>query len=232
LLGTIVNTIAILAGCFIGIMLKGGIPQKYNETVMHAIALAVILIGVKGALKSDDILTVIISLAAGSVIGEFLKIEDKIETLGNYLQKLFAKAGDGISKGFVTSSLLFCVGSMAIVGSLESGLSGNHQTLFAKSMLDGIGSIILTSTLGIGVFFSAVSVFLYQGAITLTASYAKQFLVPEVIGQMSSTGGLLIAAIGINMLEIKRLKVGNMLPAIFIPLIYFIIKQVFTGFCH
>jgi hypothetical protein len=115
---------------------------------------------------------------------------------------------------------------MAIVGSLESGLSGNHQTLFAKSILDGIASIILTSTLGIGVFFSAVSVFLYQGAITMTASYAKQFLVPEVINQMTSTGGLLIAAIGINMLEIKRLKVGNMLPAIFIPLLYYIFRSV------
>ena len=228
MLGTIVNTIAILAGCFAGILLKGGIPQKYNETVMHSIALAVILIGVKGALKSDDILLVIISLATGSIIGEFLKIEDKIEALGNFLQKLFSRAGDGISKGFVTSSLLFCVGSMAIVGSLESGLTGNHQTLFAKSMLDGIGSIILTSTLGVGVFFSAASVLLYQGAITLTASYAKQFLVPEVISQMSSTGGLLIAAIGINMLEIKKLKVGNMLPAIFVPLLYYIFKQALT----
>jgi hypothetical protein len=226
LIGTIINTVAILAGCFAGILLKGGIPQKYNETVMHAMALAVILIGIRGALKSDDILLVIISLAAGSVAGEFLKIEDKIEALGNYLQKIFAKTGDGISKGFVTSSLLFCVGSMAIVGSLESGLSGNHQTLFAKSILDGIASIILTSTLGIGVFFSAVSVFLYQGAITMTASYAKQFLVPEVINQMTSTGGLLIAAIGINMLEIKRLKVGNMLPAIFIPLLYYIFRSV------
>ena len=226
MLGTIVNTIAILAGCFVGIILKGGIPQKYNETVMQSIALAVILIGVKGALKSDDILLVIISLATGSVIGEFLKIEDRIEALGNFLQKIFAGAGEGISKGFVTSSLLFCVGSMAIVGSLESGLAGNHQTLFAKSMLDGIGSIILTSTLGIGVFFSAVSVFLYQGAITLTASYAKQFLVPEVINQMTSTGGLLITALGINMLEIKRLKVGNMLPAIFIPLLYYIFRSV------
>jgi hypothetical protein len=228
LLGTIVNTVAILAGSFAGILLKGGIPAKYSETVMHSIALAVILIGVKGALKSDDILIVIISLATGSVMGEFLKIEDKIETIGNTLQKLFSKTGDGISKGFVTSSLLFCVGSMAIVGSLESGLTGNHQTLFAKSMLDGIGSVILASTLGIGVFFSAASVLLYQGAVTLTSSYAKQFLVPEVIAQMSSTGGILIAAIGINMLEIKRIKVGNMLPAIFIPLLYFIFKRALT----
>lgn len=226
--GTIVNTFAIILGCSAGLFLKGGIPQKYNETVMHSIALAVILIGIKGALKSDDILLVIVSLATGSVIGEFLKIEDKIETLGNFLQKLFSRAGDGISKGFVTSSLLFCVGSMAIVGSLESGLTGNHQTLFAKSILDGIASVILTSTLGIGVFFSSISVLLYQGFITLTASYAKQFLVPEVISQMSSTGGLLIAAIGINMLEIKRIKVGNMLPAIFIPLFYFILKQALT----
>jgi uncharacterized protein len=118
------------------------------------------------------------------------------------------------------------VGAMAIVGSLESGLSGNHQTLFAKSVLDGVTSVVFASTLGAGVLFSAVSVFLYQGAITLAASYLERFLVPEVVSQMSSVGGLLIVAIGINLLEIKRIKIGNMLPAIFLPLVYYMIKQI------
>jgi uncharacterized membrane protein YqgA involved in biofilm formation len=126
--------------------------------------------------------------------------------------------------------LLYCVGAMAIVGSLESGLTGNHQTLFAKSILDGIGSIIFASTLGIGVLFSAVSVFVYQGIITITASSIKHLLLPEVVSQMSAVGGLLIVAIGISLLEIKTIKIGNMLPAIFIPLVYQVFKHFYGMF--
>jgi uncharacterized protein len=225
MLGTIVNTTAIIAGSLIGLLFKGSIPEKYSKTIMHGIGLAVILIGLKTALKTDDILVIIISLATGSVIGELLCIEDWLERLGKWLGRLVSRDNEGLAKGFVTASLIFCVGAMAIVGSLESGLSGNHQTLFAKSLLDGIGSILFASTLGMGVLFSAVSVFIYQGAITLAASILKQFLIPGVVVQMSAVGGLLILGIGINLLEIKKLKIGNMLPAIFIPLIYQIIKQ-------
>jgi uncharacterized membrane protein YqgA involved in biofilm formation len=225
MLGTIVNTVAIIAGSLIGLLFKGRIPEKYGKTIMHAIGLAVILIGLKAALKTDDILIIIISLAIGSVMGELLRIEDRLERLGKRLGRLVSGDNDGVAKGFVTASLIYCVGAMAIVGALESGLSGNHQTLFAKSLLDGIGSILFASTLGIGVLFSAVSVFLYQGAITLAASTLKPFLIPGVVAQMSAVGGLLILAIGINLLEIKKLKIGNMLPAIFIPLIYQILKQ-------
>ena len=228
MLGTIVNTVAIIAGSLIGLFFKGSIPEKYSKTIMHAIGLAVILIGLKTALKTDDILIIIISLAIGSVIGELLRIEDRLERLGKWLGHLVSGDNEGIAKGFVTASLIYCVGAMAIVGSLESGLSGNHQTLFAKSLLDGIGSILFASTLGIGVLFSAVSVFLYQGAITLAASILKPFLIPGVVVQMSAVGGLLILAIGINLLEIKKLKIGNMLPAIFIPLIYQILKRFVT----
>jgi uncharacterized membrane protein YqgA involved in biofilm formation len=155
LFGTLVNTAAIIVGSIIGMILKGGIPRHYSETVMQGIGLAVLLIGVKGALKSDDLLLIIFSLAIGSVIGEMLKIEERLENLGKWLESKLSKAGDGFSKGFVTASLLFCVGSMAIVGSLESGMTGNHQTLFAKSVLDGVASIVLASSLGIGVLFSA-----------------------------------------------------------------------------
>ncbi len=225
MLGTFVNTIAILLGSLIGLLLKGGIPDRFMKTVMHAISLAVIMIGLKGALQSDDILLIIFSLAIGSVIGEFAGIEHRLECLGQWLEKRFSRSEGGFAKGFVAASLLFCVGSMAIVGSLESGLAGNHQTLFAKSVLDGVASIIFASTFGIGVMFSAVSVLIYQGLITLSATLIKPFLVPAVVSQMSAVGGLLIMAIGINMLEIKRIKVGNMLPAIFIPLIYFTFKR-------
>ena len=134
--------------------------------------------------------------------------------------------GDPVAASFAVRRTMQQEKPMAIVGALESGLSGNHQTLFAKSLLDGIGSILFASTLGIGVLFSALSVFLYQGAITLAASTLKPFLIPGVVAQMSAVGGLLILAIGINLLEIKKLKIGNMLPAIFIPLIYQIFKQV------
>ncbi len=228
MLGTIVNTMAVIAGSLIGLLFKGSIPEKYSKTIMHAIGLAVILIGLKTALETDDILVIIISLAVGSVIGERLCIEDRLERLGKWLGHLVSGDNEGIAKGFVTASLIYCVGAMAIVGSLESGLSGNHQTLFAKSLLDGIGSILFASTLGVGVLFSAVSVFLYQGAITLAASILKQFLIPGVVVQMSAVGGLLIMAIGINLLEIKKLQIGNMLPAIFIPLITQVFKQLVT----
>lgn len=230
MLGTLVNTLAIIAGSLVGLLLKGGIPRKYNLTVMQAIGLAVVLIGLQGAFKTQALLLLIFSLAIGSVCGEFLRIEDRLENTGKWLEATFSRMGNGISKGFVTASLLFCVGSMAIVGSLESGLAGNHQTLFAKSVLDGIASLILSSTLGIGVIFSAGSVLVYQGLITVTASLVKPFLTPAVVNEMSAIGGLLIMAIGINLLEIKKLRIGNMLPAILFPIVYFSIKPLFAGF--
>jgi uncharacterized membrane protein YqgA involved in biofilm formation len=225
LLGTIVNTLAIIVGSLLGIVFRGGIPNKYQVTIMQAISLAVILIGLKMAFKTDAILLVIFSLVIGSIFGEFLKIEDRLENLGKRLETKFAKGGDGIAKGFVVASLVYCVGSMAIVGSMESGLTGNHQTLFAKSALDGLSSIIFASTFGIGVLFSSISVFVYQGILTLTSTLMKPFLIAPVINQMSGVGGLLIMAIGFNLLEIKIIRVGNMLPAIFIPLIYYMLKQ-------
>jgi len=221
LFGTFVNTLAIIAGSLAGLVVKGGIPKAYMDTVMQAIGLAVILIGLKGALGAEDLLLVIFSLAIGGVAGEFLRIEERLEQLGLWLERKLSRVGGDIAKGFVTASLLFCVGSMAIVGSLESGLTGNHQTLFAKSVLDGVSSIVFASTFGFGVMLSAGAVFLYQGLITVTASLIKPFLIPPVIAQMSAVGGLLIMAIGFNILEFKRIKVGNMLPAILIPLIYY-----------
>jgi len=229
LFGTIVNTLAIIVGSLMGAALKGGIPEKYNITIMQAVSLAVILVGLKAALKTDALLLVIFSLAIGALAGEFLKIEQRLERSGQWLQSRFSKGGSDFGKGFVTASLIYCVGSMAIVGSLESGLTGNHQTLFAKSVLDGIASIILASTLGIGVAFSAISVFIYQGIITVTAALMKAALIPPVINQMSAVGGLLIMGIGFNLMEIKKIKVGNMLPAIAVPLVYYLVKKLLAG---
>ncbi len=224
MLGTIVNALAIVLGSVIGLIFRGGIPDKYNDTVMKSIALAVVLIGIMGALETQDVMLVIVSLAIGSILGEFLRIEANLDRLGNWIERKTGKKEGGVAKGFVAASLLFCVGSMAIVGALDSGLTGNHETLFAKSILDGISSVIFTSTMGIGVIFSAVIVFLYQGFIAVTASFMKDFLTEPVIREMSAIGGLLIMAIGFNILEFKRLKVGNMLPAVFIPLIYYMGK--------
>ncbi len=219
MLGTVVNTLAIVAGSLIGLFFRGGIPEAYTRTVMHAIGLAVLLIGVKSALASEALLLVILSLAVGSAVGEGLRIEDRLETLGRWVGRRVSRTDEGgIARGFVFTSLLYCVGAMAIVGAMESGLAGNHQTLYAKSILDGVGSILFASTLGVGVLFSAVSVFVYQGLITVSAAAIQPLLQPEVVAQMSAVGGLLIVGIGINLLELRKLKIGNMLPAVFVPL--------------
>ena len=223
--GTLVNTLAIAAGSLVGLAFRGGIPLHYQQTVIQAIGLAVVLIGMTGALKTRDILVVIFSLAIGSILGEWLRIEARLNHLGKWLEKKCAQSEGGIARGFVTASLIYCIGSMAIVGSMESGLTGNHQTLYAKSVLDGISAIIFASTLGAGVLFSAISVGVYQGILTLSAVLMKPYLIPQVVDQMSSVGGILIMAIGFNLLEIKKMNVGNMLPAIFMPLAYYIIQQ-------
>ncbi len=230
MLGTIANTLAIIAGSLLGLLFSKGIADNYKEIILSGVGLSVVLIGMKSALVSNDLMVVIFSVVIGALLGEALKIETRLQTVGNFLErKVAAKSSDtkSFARGFVTASLVFCVGSMAIVGSLESGLTGNHQTLFAKSVLDGVTSVIFASTMGIGVIFSALAVFLYQGAITLTAGLMKDLLVPETISQMTSVGGLLIMAIGLNMLKITTIRVGNLLPAIFLPLAYFALRQLF-----
>ncbi len=231
MLGTIANTLAIIAGSLLGLLFSRGIGNNYKEIILSGVGLSVVLIGVKSALVSGDLMVVIFSMVIGALLGEALKIENQLQAIGTFLEKkVAAKSSDtkSFARGFVTASLVFCVGSMAIVGSLESGLTGNHQTLFAKSVLDGVTSVIFSSTMGLGVMFSSIAVFLYQGLVTVTAGFMKSYLVPETIAQMTSVGGLLIMAIGFNMLKITAIRVGNMLPAIFLPLVYFALRQVFS----
>ncbi|EKD39165.1 MAG: hypothetical protein ACD_75C00489G0003 [uncultured bacterium] len=230
MLGTIVNALAILGGSLLGLLFSKGIADNYKEIILSGVGLSVLLIGVKSALVSNDLMVVIFSVIIGALLGEWWQIEKKLEALGAFLEKkVTTKSSDtkSFARGFVTASLVFCVGSMAIVGSLESGLTGNHQTLFAKSVLDGVTSVIFASAMGLGVMFSAAAVFLYQGLITITAVFMKSFLVPETIAQMTSVGGLLIMAIGMNMLKITAIRVGNLLPAIFLPLAYFAFRHWF-----
>lgn len=228
MLGTIVNSVAIILGSLIGLLFHKSIKSNYSDIMLKSVSLSIILIGMSNALKTENLMIVIFSMVVGAIIGEYLKIEENLNKLGDFLERKFASKGGNISKGFVTSSLVYCVGSMAIIGALESGLSGNHQTLFAKSTLDGISAIVFSSSMGIGVILSSISVFLYQGAITISSSLLKDFLIGSVVTEMSATGGLLILALGFNMLEFKSIKVANMLPAIFMPLIFYII-QFLTG---
>ncbi len=223
MLGTIVNSIAIIIGALLGNLLKQGIPERIKETIMQGIGLAVLLIGISMTLETNNVLIIILSLVIGGVVGEKLKIEEKLDTLGSWLERKAGQEKGDVAKGFVTASLVYCVGAMAIMGALESGLTGQHNTLYAKSALDGITSIIFASSMGLGVAFSSIPVFLYQGSITLGASLIKGFLNDAVVTEMTATGGLLILGIGINMLGLKKIKVGNLLPAIFAAILVTIV---------
>lgn len=227
MLGTIVNTFAIVIGGLIGLVLRGGMKPRYKDIIISVLGLSVAFIGISTALGGllsgeAEAILYIVSLVIGAVIGETMKIEEKLEAVGDIIQSRIGNKGGNVSQGFVTASLTFCVGTMAILGSIESGIQGIHTTLFTKSVLDGVTSIIFASTLGIGVLFSAVSVFLYQGALTMLASVVQQYMTAAMMREISIIGGIMIFAIGCNMLEIRRFKVGNMLPAILVPVIYYL----------
>jgi len=225
MLGTLVNTAAIAAGSLVGLTLfKGRIPANTNESIMKALALAVIVIGLKNANAGQNMMLIIFSLVLGTWLGERIGIEVAMNRLGTWLEGRMSKGEGGFSKAFVTTTLIYCVGSMAILGALESGLKGQHDILFAKAMLDGVSSIVFSSTLGLGVLFSALPVLAYQGLVTLGAGFLKGLLTDPVIADMSGVGGILIMAIGLNMLEIKPIRVGNMLPAIFLPVVYALVR--------
>lgn len=220
LIGTIVNFIAIVGGSLVGLLFKGGVSEKVSNTIIQGVSLCVIYIGILGVVKSSNVVLIITSMVIGGFIGEIIDIDNSIERLGNKIEDKFKNKNVKISEGFVTASLLFCIGSMAIVGSLESGLEGNNKILFAKSMLDGITSIIFSSSLGIGVMISSISVLIYQGIITIAAFGLKTILIQSVITDMTAVGSLLIIGLGFNLLGIVKIKVANLLPAIFIPIFY------------
>ncbi len=221
MLGTIVNAAAICLGTLLGLLLKKGLPERFQEIITKGLGLCVLFIGISGALQGQNMLITILSVAAGALLGEWIDIDKQLNKLGRLLEARFTREGSEqtVARAFVTSSLLFCVGAMAIVGSLQSGLTGNHETIYTKSMLDGIFSIVFASTLGFGVFFSAVAVFAYQGAIVLLAQWVAPLLSEAVIAEMTCAGSLLIVGLGLNMLGVTKIKVANYLPAIFIPLI-------------
>lgn len=217
LLGTIVNSISILLGTAIGILLPN-IPERMKKTIMQGLALTVIAIGISMAISDQkDILIIIVSMVLGALIGEWLDIEGWLNRMGKNLERRAKRFGGGqVAEAFVVSSLIFCVGSMAIVGAIESGVHDN-QTLYAKSLLDGFSAVVFSSTLGVGVAFAAPVVFLYEGGIALLSFLAGGVMNDaRVIAGVTATGGLLIVAIGLNILGVTKIAAGNLLPAIFV----------------
>lgn len=205
-----------------GSRLRGGIPEKYKDTIGYALALCVLTIGIQGAIQTENTMLVIVSAVVGSLIGEALRLEDRLDSLGAWVQKRLAKDDDGFSQGFISATLLYCVGSMAVVGSIEAGLQNKPDTLLAKAVLDGVSALILSSSMGMGVALSALPLLAYQGGIALLAMLLGNFLPAEAIAEVSATGSLLIIGLGFNMLGFSkaRIRVGNMLPAILIPAVY------------
>ncbi|MGM0415161.1 MAG: DUF554 domain-containing protein [Bacillota bacterium] len=222
MIGTFVNVLAIIAGSFLGVLFRGNFTDNIQKIVMQGISLAVLLIGIEMALSiegSNELLIVIFSLVIGGIFGELLKIETHLEGFGEKIKGKFKGQNDLFVEGFVQASLIYCVGAMAIMGAIQEGIQGDPSLLFTKSLLDGTTAIAFASTAGIGVMFSAIPVLIYQGTITLFASRVELILTPEVITQLTVTGGLLIVGIGLNILEVAKIKVGNLLPSILVVVI-------------
>ena len=237
--GTIVNVILIIIGSLLGLFLKKAIPERLKESLVQALALCTFSIGIMGVitaacsvqgnlLSSNYTIIMVICMALGTLIGELINIEKKLDNLGEFFQKKLSSSPDStFAQGFVSTSLIFCVGSMAILGSINDGLQADPTILITKGLLDGTVSIVFASTMGLGVMFSAATVGVYQGLITICASLLAPYLTPQVVAQMSLVGSLLIMAIGLNFLYQPKIKLGNMLPAMFMPLIYFICQGIF-----
>lgn len=218
--GTLANTGAIIAGSIIGMLAGTRLPERVKTIIMQALGLSVVLIGLQMALSGKEIIAVVGCLLLGAITGELLNIERHVESVGEWLKSRFRSGSSTFVQGFVSASILYVTGAMVIVGSIQDGTTGDATTLYIKSILDGVASIAFASTLGVGVAFSALSVFLVQGAITLLASQLLFLQSPAVLGAVTSTGGLLILGIGLNILEITRIRIGNLLPALVYAIIW------------
>lgn len=212
--GTVVNIVSILAGSAVGLLIKSGIPEKSQNTIMQGLGMSTFIIGVQMAIKSQNILIVILSIVSGALVGETLKIDERLQCFGDWLTKKVGSRYGNVGEGFITASLIYCVGAMAIVGAIQDGLTGDASTLYAKSILDGVLSIVLTSSMGIGVALSSVSILVYQGGITLLAGQISGVFSEAVIREMTAVGGVLILGIAMIIMDVKKINVANLLPAI------------------
>lgn len=218
MLGVIVNSVTVIIGTLFGCLINKGISKKISDAAMLGVGASTIAIAVPGIVKLDNTLVVILSLVLGCIIGSAIDIDKHLNTLGAVLEKKFNKNGKSspIAQGFINATLLFCVGAMAVVGSLNSGISGDHSTLFAKSVLDMISSVMFAASFGIGVIFASVSVFVYQGAIVLLAGFIAPLLTANAVADLTSTGSVLILLLSFNLLGITKIKLANFLPALLI----------------
>jgi len=225
LLGPIVNSITIIICALLGRFVLKGLPKRFVDITNKALGLSVFFIGISGSLQNQRIILLILSLVLGSALGELIDIDKQMNRIGKWAENAMGFGEGNFSKGFVTASVIFCTGSMAVIGGMNSGLQGNHDMLYAKSILDGVFSIMFASSLGIGVAFSSIPVFLYEGAIALCSGMVKDLMTPEIITEMSAVGSLIIAAIGINfILDKPQIKVANMIPAMFLPWLFIAIE--------
>lgn len=240
-IGTIINIVTVIGGGTLGILLGARLPERMRETIMHGLGLLTLVIGIQLSFETDNILIVLASLLLGGIAGELLHIEDRINQLGRWLEHKTSgnseasasdRAQDVVRSGtsrfshaFLTASLLFCVGPMTILGSIQDGLSGDYTLLAIKATLDGFAALAFASTMGPGVVFSALTVLVYQGALTLGAGWASAMLTDPMIAEMTATGGVLMLALGLGLLEIKQIRAGNLLPAIVVaPIIVAVVK--------
>lgn len=220
LLGTVVNVFTVLLGSTIGIIVKKGIPQRLTDTLFKALGLVTVFIGITSCLTGSSAMLVVVAMILGTLIGELIDLDKQINRLGKKIESKFDKdnSNSRMAEGFVSASILFCVGSMTIVGCLQAGLNGDNSVLFTKSALDLCSSMIFASTMGFGVMFSAAFVFVYQGILTVLAVWISPFLSTAVIDSMSCVGYIVIIALGLTMLDAIKLKVTNLVPAMFLPI--------------
>ena len=220
-MGVIINVIAIVIGTMIGLFLKRGMSEKMSSHIMQGLALITFIIGLKGALVDQDMILLIVSISLGGYLGEMMQLEENIRKFAEWVQDKLSKEGaqNQLAEGFVSAVLIFCVGAMAVMGSLEAGLRNNHGILITKALIDGFASIILTTTKGAGVMLSALAILLYEGGIMILAQFVAPYLSESIVYAMSAVGSLLLVALGLNLLELTKIKVMNFLPAMFLPIV-------------
>lgn len=219
MLGTLINATAVIIGSLFGLILHSRLPKKLTETAFHGVGLFTIILGIIMAIKINNLLIMIFSIVIGSIIGEIIDIDKWINNFGDKLKKLFKGKNVRFSEGFITAFLLYCMGSMTILGAIEEGLGGIPNLLVAKSILDGFSSIILSATMGIGVLFSFIPLIIFQGSLTILASNLQYVFTEIIINELSAVGGILLLGLGISILEIKKIKILNMLPSLIIVVI-------------
>ncbi len=230
MIAAIVNAVVVVLGGLLGLLFGGRLKEHHTQTIVMALGMCVIVIGITSAIVTSNILIVIVCLVFGTILGELLKIESRLDNLGDWLKSKVAKKGGGrFTEGFVTASLLFCVGSMAIMGSFDAGLRQDYNTIFAKSALDCVMAVTFAATMGVGVLFSGATVLVYQGALTLLAGVVEPFLSAAVVTEMSAVGGIMLIGTGMNIMGLTkdRIRVGNMLPAMIFPVVWFAVAGIF-----